>query len=116
MDHCPFQVQIYLSERKKDIYSSSDPIVFAVITAIIFLFTSAAFVLYSFWAEWCQKVVLKTAKQLTAIVSSLFPKTVCKMMYNEKEQETKSNWKGRMFFTQDERNPTSDGLPVVSLL
>ena len=116
MDRCPFHVRIYPSERKKDIYTSSDPIVFAVVAAMIFLFTSAAFVLYDFWVERRQKVVLKTAEQSTAIVSSLFPKTVRERMYNEKEQETESNRKRRMFFTHDERDPTSGGLPIVSLL
>ena len=115
VDRCPFHVRIYPSEMKRDGYTSSDPIVFAVIAALIFVFTSAAFVLYDFWVERRQRLVLTTAKRSTAIVSSLFPKTVRDRMYTEKEIEKETNRKRRMFFDSSDTDTEHGALPIVSL-
>lgn len=112
---CPFHVRIYPSEAKRDAHTSSDPILFAGVAALIFLFTSAAFVLYDFWVERRQRLVLKTAERSTAIVSSLFPATVRDRMYTEKEQATEAQRRRSMFLDQEDGSGTCGDLPIVSL-
>jgi hypothetical protein len=49
---------------------------FSLVTIVIFAITCLTFVVYDFWVERRQKVVMKTAVTTTKLVSELFPDVV----------------------------------------
>jgi hypothetical protein len=57
-------------------YQTNDPIIFTICAVLIFVFTSAVFLVYDRLVEKRQKTVMTTALHTSAIVSSLFPSTV----------------------------------------
>jgi hypothetical protein len=86
-DYCPFRVRLYPSKMKQDQYTTSDAVIFAVSAALIFLFTSAVFIVYAICVERRQRLVMNTAVRSTAIVSSLFPENVRDRMYDKKDEQ-----------------------------
>lgn len=75
-EYCPFTIKVYPSSQKQAYYQTSNPIIFTAAAVLIFVFTSAVFLLYDYMVERRQKKVLSTAVRSTAIVSSLFPAVV----------------------------------------
>jgi class 3 adenylate cyclase len=75
-DFCQMTLRVYPSDVMEDAYLTSDPVIFTVATVLIFVFTSLVFLLYDRLVERRQKVVMSTAVQSSAIVSSLFPSQV----------------------------------------
>lgn len=72
-DFCPYWVKVYPSDVMKDIFTSSDPIIFTVVAVAIFLFTSIVFLCYDFLVQTRQKRIMASAIQTNALVSNLFP-------------------------------------------
>ena len=60
----------------KDIYTTSDPIVFTLVAVAIFLFTSFLFLIYDHLNQTRQRRIMASALQSNAIVSNLFPTVV----------------------------------------
>jgi hypothetical protein len=60
----------------RNVYSTSNPIIYTSMAVMIFVFTSMVFLLYDFMVERRQKLVMSTAVRTNAIVSSLFPEAV----------------------------------------
>ena len=58
---CPFTFHIYPSHEMKDTHVSKDPVIFAVGTALIFIFTSATFLVYDFCVKRRQRKLEDTA-------------------------------------------------------
>lgn len=85
-DLCPYRIILHPSKLMAEEYLSSDPIVYAIGAVVIFAFTSLVFLAYDCMIEHRQRIVMKTAKQSTAIVDSLFPSNVKQRLY---QQETK---------------------------
>jgi len=79
-EFCPFQISIYPSDIAKNRHLSNTPIYFAMTTVIIFAVTTLTFILYDFWVERRQRVIMKTAMTTTKLVSSLFPDAVIDQM------------------------------------
>jgi class 3 adenylate cyclase len=75
-DFCLMTLHVYPSEVMENEYLTSDPVVFTVVAALIFVFTSLVFFLYDWLVQRRQKKVMSTAMQSSAIVSSLFPSQV----------------------------------------
>jgi hypothetical protein len=69
-------------------YRSRDPILFTVLAALIFAFTSAVFLVYDRLVEKRQKTVMTTAVHTSAIVSSLFPSTVRERLFENDNEAT----------------------------
>lgn len=82
-EFCPKTLSVYPSQEMQDDHVSSDPVLFTVAAALIFVFTSLIFFLYDWLVERRQKKVMKTAVQSTAIVSSLFPSQVRDRLFND---------------------------------
>jgi hypothetical protein len=75
-EYCPFSVDIYPTTERKEVYTSSIPIVAAIVAVSIFVFTACVFFVYDVSVERRQKVVMKTAVTSRAVVSSLYPEVV----------------------------------------
>lgn len=75
-DYCPRSVAVYPSTTMQELYITNQPMLFTVGAVLIFLFTSAVFLLYDFYVERRQKKVMTTAVRTNAIVASLFPSVV----------------------------------------
>ena len=117
--NCPFRLRVYPSDSKKDAFMTSDSILFACLSVVIFVFTSAVFILYDFWVERRQKVVMNTAVASTAIVSSLFPSNVRDRMYTEKKEARKTTDKRHRFLASssgdsaDEKDRAEGSMPIA---
>jgi class 3 adenylate cyclase len=86
-DYCTKTVKIYPSQTLEDDHKTSNPIIFTVITAAIFIFTSLVFMTYDSMVSHRQKIVMNRALASGAIVSSLFPEKVRNQLYQEKQEE-----------------------------
>jgi hypothetical protein len=62
---------------------TNEPIIFAGVSAVIFLFTSLVFVAYDIIVRRRQVKVMASANRTNEIVSSLFPESVRQRMYNQ---------------------------------
>jgi class 3 adenylate cyclase len=94
-DYCITTLKVFPSQVMEDEHVTSDPLVFTLIIAFIFLFTSAVFITYDCLVSRRQKIVMNRALQSGAIVSSLFPEKVRNQLYQEQDdrQEKESNAK-----------------------
>jgi len=113
---CQYKLYTYPSTTMQDSFLTTQPAIFTGVTVIIFLFTSAVFLLYDWLVERRQKKVMKSAMQTNAIVSSLFPSNVRDRLLNQnsgsagnkKQIETTKN---RMnTFMQDGKRPNGEGM------
>jgi class 3 adenylate cyclase len=82
---CRYSAKIYPSQAFQDLYVTSTPAVATAVLVVIFLFTSAVFIVYDCLVERRQRVVMDTAVASSAIVSSLFPANVRDRLYNRDE-------------------------------
>ena len=84
-EFCIFHVSVYPSDTRKENHTTKTPIYFSLVTVVIFAITAATFIMYDFWVERRQKVVMKTAVTTTALVASLFPDVVIDRMLPSSE-------------------------------
>jgi hypothetical protein len=75
-DHCPFLVRVYPSQVMKSRYTTNSPITLTMASILVFVLTSALFIVYDCWVERRQRKILQKAVHSIAIVSSLFPSVV----------------------------------------
>jgi class 3 adenylate cyclase len=75
-NECNYAIHFYPTEEFEDEYRSNKPYLHACVVLFLFLATAMTFVLYDFFVQRRQKIVMATAKHTTAVVSSLFPKSV----------------------------------------
>lgn len=75
-DMCRYTLSIYPTEDADQYHNDFFPLIVTLTVAAVFLMTVAVFYLYDVMVERRQRVVLDTAQRSTAIVSSIFPKTV----------------------------------------
>jgi Adenylate and Guanylate cyclase catalytic domain len=89
-ESCTYSAQAFPSRALEDAYMTRAPMVYAISMAAVFVFTSTVFLLYDFSVEKRQKVILKSALQSGAIVTSLFPEQVHDQLYREQERHNDS--------------------------
>jgi hypothetical protein len=82
-----YDFYIYPTQQMKDHYVTSNPIFYTLIICFVFFFTSIVFIGYDCLVERRQKLVMKSAIQSDAIVSSLFPQSVKRQLYQKDEQQ-----------------------------
>jgi hypothetical protein len=113
-DYCNTTLEVFPSQVMEDEYVTSDPLVFTLIIAFIFLFTSAVFVTYDCLVSRRQRIVMDRALKSGAIVSSLFPERVRNQLYQEQDdrQEKESNAKT---FTHDGDDVVKGSKPMADL-
>lgn len=90
---CIPNISIYPSQDTEAQYVNSDPIIYSVVAAMIFVFTSALFLLYDFFVARRQRLITKRALASGAIVSKLFPENVRNQLYQEEEEQ--EQWRSR---------------------
>jgi Adenylate and Guanylate cyclase catalytic domain len=88
-EFCPYTLRLYPSDLMKSDFETSNGIIFMVSTICIFLFTSMVFYLYDWKVERRQHRVASSARQSSAIVSSLFPSIVHDQLYGTQTESTK---------------------------
>lgn len=91
MNYCRYRFHVFSTQELEDKYLDSDPIIFAIITASIFIFTSIIFFLYDTTVDRRQRKVMDSANRTNAIVSSLFPKTVRDRLFDQVEENGDGN-------------------------
>lgn len=84
-DFCDKTITIYPSENMENEYKSNKPLIFMLVAASIFVFTSLVFILYDLLVAHRQRIVMNRAMASGAIVNSLFPKSIRDQMYQENE-------------------------------
>mmetsp|Transcript_2519 Transcript_2519/g.6009 ORF Transcript_2519/g.6009 Transcript_2519/m.6009 type:complete len:729 (+) Transcript_2519:76-2262(+) len=84
---CPRSIHIYPSKTMEGDYVTSNPLIFTIVAAFIFIFTSSVFLLYDCVVSRRQRIVMQRAQASGAIVSSLFPEKVKHQLYEEQKQE-----------------------------
>lgn len=73
---CPYNIRVYPTRAMEDASSTSIPLLMTLFVGIIFVFAAVVFCIYDRMVERRQSLVLNTATQSTAIVSSFFPEAV----------------------------------------
>ncbi|KAL7580174.1 hypothetical protein ACA910_012925 [Epithemia clementina (nom. ined.)] len=84
---CDYFLKIYPTGTLENQYSSKDPIIFAVVVAMIFVFTTAVFLVYDWAVQRRQWMIIRAARKTQAIVSSLFPKNVHERIMKDVDEE-----------------------------
>jgi hypothetical protein len=83
-----YTIHVYPSQTMEGTYMTSDPLVYAVIVAFIFVFTSLCFLAYDRLVE----KVMDTAVKSTAVVSSLFPEAVHERLFADNRSEVSAEF------------------------
>ena len=99
-----YQIHVYPSEDMEAIYITNDPIIYAVVVAVIFVFTSMVFFLYDRLQEFRQEKVMTKAVQSTAVVTSLFPEAVHDRLFAETAEAQKGKSKDKISDTWTARS------------
>lgn len=86
---CPMSLHIYPSQAMQDLYVTKDPIMFTLVVAAVFVFTSGLFLAYDLFVARRQRIIKARALASGAIVSSLFPENVADKLYEENEENQK---------------------------
>lgn len=86
-NYCPYTFTVSPSQKMQDNYITNKPMIYTIVAVLIFVFTSMVFVLYDCIVERRQQLVMDSAAQSDAIVSSLFPTDVKKRLYEENARE-----------------------------
>ena len=73
---CSYYVSVHATENFVQNYETNDVIIYSLLVVSIFVLTGLVFLIYDCLVEKRQKIVLKSAMQSGALVSSLFPDDV----------------------------------------
>ena len=84
---CNYVLDIYPTENLENEYESRDPIIYAIVVAMIFVFTTTVFLVYDWVVQRRQWMIIRAARKTQAIVSSLFPKNVQDRIMKDVEEE-----------------------------
>ena len=104
-EFCRYRFHVFSSQRFEDSYTTSNPIIYAVITGSVFLFTSLVFVLYDYTVRKRQSKIMDAANKTNDIVVSLFPENVRDRLLGRAAggQENDSNKKGGSFIVRPQK-------------
>jgi Adenylate and Guanylate cyclase catalytic domain len=80
---CFYMFHVHAAHEMKTLYVNNDAMIFAIIIAAVFIFTSLVFIAYDYAVKRNQHKVMQSALRSGAIVSSLFPKAVRDRMFQE---------------------------------
>jgi hypothetical protein len=92
LNYCRYRFHVFATQQFEDEYVTNEPMIFAIITSSVVVFTSLVFLLYDMMVTRRQRKVMESANRTNAIVTSLFPKTVRDRLM----QQAKENQDGAM--------------------
>lgn len=112
---CKYTIDVYPTQTFYDTETTSTPLIITCSIIAVFIFATLMFLVYDRLVERRQKIVLAKATQSTAIVASLFPKSVTeRLMEGEAHaMATKTRLKG--FLDGDEKQNESNLAPIADL-
>ena len=85
---CEYVMDIYATEELENNYTDSrDPLIYAIVVAMIFVFTTMVFLVYDWAVQRRQWMIIRAARKTQAIVSSLFPKNVQDRIMKDVDEE-----------------------------
>jgi len=82
-----FRLTMYPTSALEKHYQTHDLVVFTAMVLAIFAFTVVMFLLYDYLVRRRQNIVMNTACRTTALVASLFPKTVQGRILDQQQQQ-----------------------------
>lgn len=94
-EFCPYTITVYPSSKMEAIHVTTDPVIFTVVAASIFIFTSLIFLSYDYFANRRQRLIKNRAVASANIVSSLFPEQVRGQLYEDNEARDNQKQLGR---------------------
>ena len=90
-NECVYTLFVYPTDTFRDLYTSDDPLHYAIAVSLIFVFTAIVFLAYDWTVARRQNKVLRTATRTQAIVASLFPENVQERILQEAESGKDQN-------------------------
>jgi hypothetical protein len=120
-DVCTYEMTAYPNQLMLDDFRTSLPALITFAVALVFIFTFSMFIIYDRLVERRQNLVLQRAEQTTAIVQSLFPKSVAdKLMMHSTDNDilASKNQKLNKFLGGDEQGKSciADLFPECTVL
>lgn len=120
-DFCDYTLRVYPSTDLEEAFITNSPIIYTIIVASIFVFTSLVFVSYDVLVARRQRVVMERAIRSGVIVNSLFPEAVQSRLFeqenDEKKTESKPWWTGgETLSEQSEGGAIADHFPHTTVL
>ena len=107
---CGWDLYVYPSKIFEQEFDSNVPVIFAIIVAATFFFVVVVFLMYNYTVETRNDMVVSTAAQSNAIVSSMIPEHLRARLMDEKEQAQnhKKNGNLKTFLNTGDRGGTGD--------
>lgn len=123
---CKYGIRIYPTQALEDEYINNEPLQFVLFLVFLFLFTTCAFLLYDCIVQRRHRLVMKKAREQTAVVSSLFPQAVREALpsilakKDDKKDDKKtfraSEHPADTTYTMDDSVPVADLYPNCTVL
>ena len=108
---CLYSMSIYPTQEYESHYLTSQPAIYTSMLVVVFFFIYAVFQLYDCLVERRQKVMMNTARASSAIVASLFPKSVRDRLYGK---EPKEDEPVRKSGSEENKSERGFGTPALS--
>ena len=113
-DYCRYTIRVYPSTLMHEDYVSNKPIIYTVLVALIFVFTSGIFLLYDLLVERRQNIVMDNAKKSGAVVASLFPTGFRDRLYEGTAGANKKKPKSKWYLEKDHSERSEKGdVPIA---
>ena len=125
---CAYGIRVYPTQALEDEYVDNEPVEFVLFLVVLFLFTTSAFLIYDCIVQRRHRLVMKKAREQTAVVSSLFPQAVREALPSilaKKDRETPNEktfhasehpTNGDIQYTMDDSVPVADLYPNCTVL
>jgi hypothetical protein len=85
---CQYSVTIYPSDTLEGSFTTSAPITYAIIMAMLFVAAAALFLVYDYFVQRRQREAMTELARSNAVVSSLFPAEIRDRLLNNGDHET----------------------------
>lgn len=105
-DHCQYTVRVYPSKDTEDEYVNSEPVLYTLLVAAVFLVTSLIFIGYDLIMAKRRKFLLTKAVKSAAIVSSLYPHQVRDRLFRD-DDANKNAKSGNAWMLEHDKADTS---------
>ena len=102
-DHCTVNLAVYPTKKFHNAFNTNTPIFITAGIGLVFVFAVIMFLIYDRLVERRQKMVMNTANQQNAIVSSLFPENVRERLMQQAEEAAKANKSSGNFLAPSRR-------------
>jgi class 3 adenylate cyclase len=109
---CQYTMHIYPSSTFEDQYLTKSPTLYAAIVVAVFCATIILFAVYDLIVERRQRLVLKSATEARAIVSSLFPAVVRDRLFESNRADKKQKKKDKKKSMKGDKNKDEPTLPT----